>query len=491
MKTKHFLSASFAVIFTITSLLFFSSCQKSAPEEDSLDIDISKTSVETRSDIKGGEYLYEITPDMALEYVKTIKNNPVIVSEEAYEFKGVACFYIFNFEKGWMAVAADSRVQSILGESEYDNLYLETLENEGVKSWLELTANFIYHVKVFGRPKEEINSKSVAFWDGIKKKLNSSPCKSLEPGGDPAWVKIVYINTTMVNDSIPHLLETKWGQHNPWNTSLPISPVYYNLGYEVKFVTGCVPTAISQVLYYFHNLTGYPSDLWHQLTPYIAQDLGYGKYKLGLNKSDYNQYSTRWDYMQLTLNGSGNASYVSDLMMDVGVRMNATYSVPSTGASLLTASDLTPCGFTGGNSYYYSYSTVKSNLMNLKPVFVIAGSSMNSGDAHAWVIDGFYDRTYSVDTTTIYYTYEPGVLYPTGTVYLTEAEALAECPNIYDGWSSHTNYSETEKYLYMNYGWNGLHDDGHYTIETSASDWANNYNVVPCIIYNLVTGPLY
>ena len=486
MKTKYFSDALVATIIFIFLLSFLSSCEVASPDETLSYDEIQNSTIATRSNTKSEADKYEITAEMAQEYVRVIKGNSKIVSTEAYDYKGVTCFYIINFEKGWMAVSADSRAKSILGDSNVDNLDLELLENEGLKAWLETTAIFIYHIKTYGRPEKEINPKTVAFWNGIKKGLSGSSSKSLEPGGDPAWVKLVYVNITNVVDSVPHLLETKWGQGYPWNISLPFNPDILSLGQEVRFFTGCVPTAVSQVLYYFHYHTTYPSDLWHQITPTISQNLGDGFYGLSLTKSNYNQNSTHWNSMPLTQNDTGDFSYVSDLMMDVGVRMNAKYGPSSTSASLLTLSDISPCGFTSGNSYYYSYSTVKSNILNSKPVFVVAGNNYTN---HAWVIDGLYDRTYSIDTTTIYYAYQPGVLYPTGAIYLTDAEARAECPNIYDGWSGHSQYNESTQYLLMNFGNYGQNDDGHYSIDATNGNW--EYNVLPCIIYNLETGVLW
>lgn len=483
MRINHIICFMASAIFAMVCL---SSCESSYPEEVLSPTKDNSPSFLTRSEAKGDGDKYEITAEMAQEYVRIIKGKSEIVSTEAYTYKGVTCFYIINFEKGWMAVSADSRAKSILGDSEVDNLDPETLENEGLKAWLETTANFIYHVKTFGRPEGEINPKTVAFWNGIKKGLSSSSSKSLEPGGDPTWVKIITVSTSNVVDSVPHLIETKWGQSYPWNMNLPLDPVILELGFESHFLTGCAPTAVSQVLYYFHSLTGYPSDLWHQITPTISQSLNGGKYKLSLSKSDYYQYSPHWESMLKTQNGTGNASYVSDLIMDVGVRMNATYASAATSAPLYSYSNLSPCGFTSANSSSYSYSTVKSNILDAKPVLVVAYNNQNSG--HAWIIDGLVDRTFSTDSTIIYYAYQTGVLYPTGAIYLTDAEAHLECPNIYDGWSRHTHYSDSTKYLLMNYGWDGQNDNGCYSIDTSNSNWI--YSVSPLILYNLETGNL-
>ena len=488
MNNKPLLSAIIiaAISFAVSAII--TSCETIVSEP--APIELTDNSIATRSDVKGDWDEYNVTSSMAVAYAESFKDRTKIVSVEEYEYNGITCLYIINFEKGWMVIPADARVQPVLGDSEVENLYPEELENNGVIMWLDLSAKFVYYVKTQGRLEKEINPKVVALWDGIKKGLSGSSAKSLEPGDDPAWVKVVTVNTTTTVDAnVPHLLETKWGQHYPWNTTLPFDPVILNLGYQQRFVTGCVPTAVSQVLYYFHNETGYPNDCWEQITPYISQSLGGGQYKLGLNRvsTSYRINSTHWDDMPLSQSDTGSFAHVSDLMMEVGVRMDATYSTNATGASMISASEVAPCGLTA-NAYYYSYSTVKSNLLNDKPVLV---SAFNNTNGHSWVIDGCFDRTVSTVTTVVYYEYQPGVLYPTGAIYLTEAEALAECPGIYDGKTVITNNTVLTQYLLMNYGWDGQYDNGHYTIESTGSDWASNYNQYINILYSLVAGQMY
>ena len=115
----------------------------------------------------------------------------------------------------------------------------------------------------------------------------------------------------------------------------------------------------------------------------------------------------------------------------------------------------------------------------------------NRSSRHAWVIDGCLDKTVYSNSTTIFYEYQEGVLYPTGSVYLSESEMLAINPSPYDGYSIVNNTTEQTQYLLMNLGWYGNHDDDHFVIEPSAgsNDW-RGYIIVPCIIYNITTGQM-
>lgn len=466
---------------------FLFSCKSYVIDEETLPANPS--SLEVRSEACLDAEDFNVTQNMAEYYAKSFKDKSAIISIDSYDYNGVACLYVVYFEKGWMAIPADSRVQTIIGEGEFDHLYEEDLENPGVSIWLEMAKENVYRVKERGC--KDYNPDNIRLWNTIRNSLGCGSVRSLEPGGDAAWVMVTNsYTTTQVDANVPHLLQTKWGQANPWNITLPADPdILQNNGLTVRFLTGCVPTAVSQVLYYFHYQTGYPNDLWHLIDPYIDSSLGNNQYKVGLVKyiSGYTINSDRWDDMPLTNNGTGVYSYASNLMMDVGVRLDVTYSTSSTGGSILTGSDIAPCGM-GGTGYYYSYATVKSNLNNQKPVLVSAGNGSSFG--HAWVIDGCLDRTVNSYWTTTFYEFQEGVLYPTGAVYLTESEMLAINPNPYDGYSYGNYSSEHTQYLLMNWGWNGNHDDDHFAISPSTGDW-QGYNVVPCIIYNLTTGQMY
>lgn len=475
-----------AFVFALFATCLLFSCKSYVIDDEMLSSNSS--SLEVRSDAGIDAEEFNVTQDMAEYYAKSFKERPTIKSIKSYDYNGVTCLYIVNFEKGWMAIPADSRIQTILGEGENDQLYDEDLQNPGIEIWLEMAMENVYRVKEDGI--KEYNPDNVKLWNCIKKIVGEESNRSQEPEGNAAWVMVTNTSTTtQYNADVPHLLQTKWGQANPWFISLPIDPQLHNQGIDLHFLTGCIPTAISQVLYYFHYKTGYPNDLWHSIDPYISASLGNNKYKVGLVKYDYDYTvnSDHWDDMPLTNNGVGNFSYVSDLMMDVGVRLDVTYGVSSTSGSILTGSDIAPCGMSGtGNNY--SYSTVMNNLNNQKPVLVTAG---NGSSGHAWVIDGCLDKTVYSNSTTIFYEYQEGVLYPTGSVYLSESEMLAINPSPYDGYSIVNNTTEQTQYLLMNWGWYGNHDDDHFVIEPSAgsNDW-RGYNIVPCIIYNITTGQM-
>lgn len=473
-------------VFALFATCFLFSCKSNIIDDETLPS--NPLSLEVRSDARPDAEEFNVTKDMAEYYAKSFTERPAIKSIQSYDYNGVTCLYIVNFEKGWMAIPADSRVQPILGESEKENLNPDELNNPGVRIWLEDTADNIYHVKQYGL--KEYNKESLLLWNGFRKQITNNLSKSVQPG-EIAWVKYSYSTTsTQTEANVGHLLQTSWGQGTPWNCSLPIDPAAQN-GDTTRFVTGCVPTAISQVLYYYHNKNGYPSDFWHFIEPSVSQVLGDGFYKLTLLKDNYNSYSSRWASMPTTSYSSGGFSNVSDLMLDVGVRMNASYSSNATGARLEYSWDLNPCGITCQRSSY-DYTTIRSNIINNNPVIITADLFENNRYVgHAWVIDGCVDRTTTTNYYSTYYEYHEGYSYPSGSQFLTDNEVTVLYPNVYDGMTVlDSSQSNTLQYLLMNYGWDGDYDDGHYSILKYSNDWAIGLNYNKLIFFNITTGQL-
>lgn len=485
------------LLFILDLPLFFSAC--SNIEQQIVQEKPSFVSAKTRSDLKISSNDFDITSEMALYYASSCKKESFIKSIKPYEIEDLTCLYIVNFEKGWMIIPSDARVQPILGESESGNIDIGSLDNPGVKVWLMDLAETIATIKEFGI--DEYNQDLVNMWNLIRAITRESKEISMQQrdtSSDRIWIKYTETTTsTIVDANVNHLLSTKWGQSFPWNITFPEDPNALNVD-DTRFPTGCVPTAISQVLYYFHNYTGYPNDLWHNIS--VCSISGNDPYTITLTKSNHTVNSTRWYDMSLaaplllTPADTANISvtgyrYVSDLMLDIGERMNAEYSMGGTGADLFYSWHLNPCGI-NCQAGYYDYSIVKSNLLNSKPIIIIA-SSNSVGASHAWVIDGCYDRTLTTTVTSHYYYYHPGYSYPPYVTYLTESEVLAQYPNAYDGFSVVESSTEAKtQYLLMNFGWSGEYNYGHYSILNNNTDWALGLNQNKRIFYNITTGQL-
>ena len=162
------------------------------------------------------------------------------------------------------------------------------------------------------------------------------------------------------------LLQTQWGQGWPYNFLCPYDINSY-AGDNYDF-TGCVATAMAQVMYYWH----YPANYYWSAMP--------------LN---YNS----------AYNAAGNQS-VSQLMADIGFGVGINYTstessayannVPFTFKSYFGYSSATIDNYY--NSSYTSYNTVISNLDHGWPVLL---SGDNGSDGHEWVCDGYMESQYT------------------------------------------------------------------------------------------------
>ena len=473
------------IIVIITSWTVPTACE--VLNSDQMDNVLSPidSQIRLRSDIgelEKGEY--DVTLRMAELFIAADKDNPQVVSIEPYEIDGITCFYIFNFENGYKVVSADTRVQPILAESTEENLYLGEMDNDGIKVWLEDTADRIRVLKVNSIKTK--NDYSV-FWSNFIDNSSSSKTRSLDPDQDSLWIKIVDLssNPYTINAHVLPLTSTMWGQGSPWNANMPI------IGND-HCITGCVAVAIAQILYYFHVKDGYPNDLWHNISISSFNPDN----TVTLSKTNHVTNSSRWINMPLVPLGS-NTSYVSDLMLDIGERVNMHYGTSNSSVYLnpnYSIPNLSQCGISSSFGSY-NFSTVENNLNNDKPVIVTASDNQYIFDGHTWVIDGCEDYVLrTVETITYRYVAVEDILnYNNVVASYSNDDMLYMYPNAYDGMQEvNINYRDI-KQLRMNWGYNGIGNTGYYEVLDS-SDWINPYNnnfkYSKVIHYNISTSAL-
>jgi len=182
-------------------------------------------------------------------------------------------------------------------------------------------------------------------------------------------------------EEIPYFLQTEWGQGEPYNLQCPDDP---NGG---KCVTGCVATAMAQVMkYYNHPSQGF-GKMSYTSSPY------------GFNLAvDYSTFQFDWDNMPNKLTDNWNEeqkSAVSRLMYACGTSVAMQYTASGSGANpgncayaLINYFDYNP----NIKYYYRDYFTkqewdsiIVKNLENKRPV-IYGGSGEDGG--HEFIIDG-------------------------------------------------------------------------------------------------------
>ena len=180
---------------------------------------------------------------------------------------------------------------------------------------------------------------------------------------------------TKATDAVQPLLKSKWGQDYPYSK-------------QTQYVTGCVATAVAQVMYY------------HK---WPAQGKGQESYKVTFDNTvrsaDFTKSHYDWDNMLPDYNRRNVTTKQEDavalLMNDVGIATNMQYTDRVSGtqsymaeralrnyfdydAALVTRFD------EGDDNFI---EIVKKELRNGFPLY-ISGES-KTGGGHAWVCDGF------------------------------------------------------------------------------------------------------
>ena len=282
---------------------------------------------------------------------------------------GYSEFFIFNNEdgKGFVIIAAEDCVTPILGYS-YDNNFAAENLPPNLKGWLD---GYAEQIRMAVEMRVTATDEIRADWECLRRGKNL-PIRS----------------ETAVNS----LITTTWSQDQYYNMLCPED----NNGPDGHALTGCVATAMAQILKYWE----YPNDahrvVWHEYDhPF------YGT--LGANYS-YAGGSYYWNYMpnQLTYSSSTyQKQAVASLMYHCGVSVEMNYG-PNESSASTTAAEIAFRAFFDYNDATLvlksAYNTdtqwinlLKNELDNGRPVFY-AGSGPDGG--HAFICDGYNANNY-------------------------------------------------------------------------------------------------
>lgn len=324
-----------------------------------------------------------LTPEEAINRIKTYNCSSEVRKkiaiekaspELAFTVQSIAedgkdDLYVFNNPTGgYFVTSTDDRFPIILGYG--DKGYIEKDKMPPALKWW---------LNEYTRQMEYVRSitKEEASWEYRSNKHN----KSIQNDKDP----------------IEPLIESKWNQHEPYNLLCPI--VVNGNGEKERTVTGCVPTALSQVMYYhkWPNIgAGQISYNWE--VPYSTETK-----EIGL---DFSKVNFRWDkmrnsYVENEYNDDEGLA-VAELMYAVGVSINAKYNPTATPAS--------PVKIPSALETYFGYAptsrilwrdhvepnewedSIYNSLKRKLPV-LISGNAGNDG-GHEFVCDGYYSDHY-------------------------------------------------------------------------------------------------
>lgn len=180
---------------------------------------------------------------------------------------------------------------------------------------------------------------------------------------------------TKTADAVQPLLKSKWGQEYPYSK-------------QTQYVTGCVATAVAQVMYY------------HK---WPAQGKGQESYTVKfdntIRSADFTKSHYDWDNMLPDYNRRNITTKQEDavalLMNDVGIATNMQYTDRASGTQSYMAeralrnyfdydASMVTRAYEGIDNFI---EIVKKELRNGFPLYISGDSK--TGGGHAWVCDGF------------------------------------------------------------------------------------------------------
>lgn len=306
---------------------------------------------------------------------KYLRNN-VSVAKDVTEVEHVFTFtsdegapylYIFNYEKGFVVVAADDRAHPILGYSD-----------EGTFDANNIPEGMLYYMGHFGSQIQYAIDNGLVAEEDI-----TSEWELLRKEG--------ITTRTRMDKAVSPLLTTTWDQGYPYNYYAPSCTSYWTGNH---CYAGCVACSMSQVMKYWNwPETGVGEH------SYSTSSYG-GTLSVNFGETTYN-----WSIMPNSLGSSANdaAKAVALLMYHCGVSVDMDYSPEGSGAHTEDVADAVKTYFRYGECVNVksrdSYSRTQWEDLLIEsfdkgfPV-VYAGAESDGSGGHAFNCDGYNDQRY-------------------------------------------------------------------------------------------------
>ena len=280
----------------------------------------------------------------------------------------VDCYYVFALQpKGFVIVAADNRVEPILGYS-YDNNFVVENMPEHVRGWL---GDYEKQIQLVTKSDQQAEPDIKTKWSRLK-------------SGQP-------LSNTRNGNSVGPLITTQWDQEYPYNI---LCPEDSNCS-DGHVATGCVATAMAQIINYW----GYP-----------AHGRGTHSYSSYYGTLTVNYDSAYYDYANMpdALTSSSTQEEINavvKLMYHCGVALNMGYETGGSGAlnadaraAFVDQFRYSPqMGFADRELYGNTewIAMIQNEISNGRPVFYGGVSDYTSGPiGHAFVCDGYDENDF-------------------------------------------------------------------------------------------------
>lgn len=265
-------------------------------------------------------------------------------------------YYIFNSSSGFIIISADDNVFPVLAYS-FEKPYSNENVSPEFQAWMKSYEVQILHVKNNNLPADDQirNEWSKYLSDNFNAISEKNSAKSVQP-----------------------LLMSTWDQGRFYNYLCPDDPG----GQGGHVYSGCVATAMAQVMYYFR----YPqkgSGSYGYYSPY------------GYLSADFENTNYNWYGMQNDISGKFNFD-MAQLQLHCGIAVDMNYSPDGSGAYMWDAANAMKSYFGYSSSTQLVYkdnytetawnTLIKQNIDNKYP---IQYAGFGEGAGHAFVLDGY------------------------------------------------------------------------------------------------------
>jgi len=316
-----------------------------------------------------------------LVYTPSVSN----ATNETYSYPS---YYVFSTtNNGYVIVSGDDRVVPVLAyadEGKFNPVNMPVV----IQKWLE------------------------GYRDEIRYAVEHD--LSATPESDAEWRKLrsgERLKTPLASTAVAPLLTTKWDQSPYYNANCP-----YDNQYSEKVVTGCVATAMAQVMKYWN---------------YPEKGSGFHSYnhsKYGTISANFGSTTYQWSAMPNQISSANSA--IATLMYHCGIAVEMDYNVGLLGGS----SAMTICSG-------YSGCTASAETA-LKTFFGYKAS-----------LQGVHKSNYTNENW----------------IALLKSELNARRPLVYAGRGSEGGHCfvcdgyDANNFFHFNWGWSG-HNDGYYAL---------------------------
>lgn len=322
--------------------------------------------------IKAGDVTPEVAMKQAADFVKQRVANGSRRAPSASQLtmaKKVSGLYVINIGKseGFVIVSPDDRTDAILGYADSGNLNPDNMP-DNMKAWLQGYANEIAWAK-----RNNITASATTAQRAHR----------------------------AVKTAIAPLVTAQWNQSEPYNNKCP---PFFEYG---QCVTGCVATAMAQVLYYTATKAGVgESTISKAIAAYDCKRNWGGLGQIHVKEVEAST-TFKWNKMKDTYTSSETgeaADAVATLMKACGASVNMDYSNVDNGGSSANSDIIddalkTYFGYDETTQYadrsYYSYLNWIDLLYNeLSQGRAILYCGQSIGGGHEFVCDGYQGEDY-------------------------------------------------------------------------------------------------